>query len=82
MIIPTDPMVKMSSGVGSLVLALRVVERGDAPLAADEELAHHVREHDDVPERQERGDPPLGRALATFVFGLEEHAQPTSASLV
>ena len=59
---------KMSSGVGSLVfaffcaarkislsaLAHRLFERADRLLAADEERHHHVREHDDVPQRQER----------------------------
>ena len=67
MIAPTVPTAKMSSGVGSLVLALllrgeedllvaahRLVERGDRSLAADEELRDHVREHDDVAQRQQR----------------------------
>ena len=37
-----------------LVARHRRVERVDRPLAADEELRHHVREHDDVPQRQKR----------------------------
>jgi hypothetical protein len=33
-----------------LVPGHRLIERGDALLAPYEELAHHVREHDDVAE--------------------------------
>ena len=57
MIVPTVPTAKMSSGVGSLVLALllrgeedllvavhRLFERADRLLAADEERHDHVRE--------------------------------------
>ena len=67
MIVPTVPTSKMSSGVGSLVLAFfcaarkislslahRLFERGDRLLAADEQRHHHVREHDDVAQRQKR----------------------------
>ena len=68
MIVPTVPTAKMSSGVGSLVLAFfcaartislsplrhRLLERADRLLAADEQRHHHVREHDDVAQRQQR----------------------------
>ena len=69
MIVPIVPIVKMSSGIGSLVFALRcaerkisfrrgplphrLLERADRLLAADEQRHHHVREYDDVPQRQQ-----------------------------
>ena len=67
MIVPSVPTAKMSSGVGSLVFAFfcaarkislslrhRLVERGDRLLAPDEQRHDHVREHDDVAQREER----------------------------
>ena len=79
------PTVKMSSGVGSLVLAffcaarkislsrfIASFERADRPLAAHEELRHHVRKHGDVAQRQERKRSPLGaRSRTSFI--LEKH---------
>ena len=94
MIVPTVPTGKMSSGVGSLVFAFfcaarkislsRAIASSSAlmrPLAPDEELRHHVREHDDVAQREERDDAPLrGAALAVAVV-LEEHRISASAAL-
>ena len=55
-----------------LVAGHRRVERVDAPLAPDEELTDHVREHDDVPERKERDDPPFAArsSAAALTFAL------------
>ena len=44
-------MIALSSGA---LVGHRLLQRGDRLLAADEERHHHVREHDDVPQRQER----------------------------
>jgi hypothetical protein len=56
MIVPSVPTWKMSSGVGSF---------------ADEQLAHHVREHDDVAERQKGNDALFRTGLP--VVALEKH---------
>ncbi len=94
MTVPRVPTGKMSSGVGSLVLAFfcaarkislsarhRLFERGDGLLAADEELRHHVREDDDVAQREKGDRAPLraGRPLAV-VFLVEEHRAEQDSS--
>ena len=63
--VPIVPTVKMSAGVGSswaaffwvdqqdlLVVLHHVLERAHRLLAADEQRHDHVREHDDVTQRQ------------------------------
>ena len=77
MIVPTVPTAKMSSGVGLvglrvllrgeedlLVARHRLFERADRLLAADEERHDHVREDDDVAQRQQRDDAAPGCVLA------------------
>ena len=91
---PMVPKWKMSSGVGSFVLAFfwaarrmtalssgalvghRVLQRRDGLLPADEQRDHHVRKHDDVPQREQRNGAPtlLGILL---VVSSEEHVFAT-----
>ena len=56
--------------------AIASFERGDGLLPADEQRDHHVREDDDVPQRQERnGAVPASGLL--LVVSSEEHVLAT-----
>ncbi len=90
MTVPSVPTWKMSSGVGSFVLAFFCaarkiffvarhgrIERVDDALTADEQLADHVRKDDDVPAAA-RGEPHVAssssRRYPFAVVILEEHS--------
>ena len=60
-----------------LLLVDRLLERPDRLLATDEQRDHHVREHDDVAQRQERDAQlvPLRGAFRVAFVVAEEHAE-------